>query len=285
MKNKKGFTLVELLAVIAILAILVIIALPNVINMYNKAQKETFLTETKKIYSEAEKKYISSSINGNTVKKISSEDNSKLNMTGKKLQYCIILNNNGKVNNMKVSNGKWIASLDNNKSIEDLTIDDLEEGNLDDYNCTQNAPNVPKPIYCTFGGDMVQGVEYVNGQYTYRYKQQGAYSSTTDLAWNNIGTDGWGVQLTDKASTDAVTGSVCTYINNVPVTSMAYMYYKSKTSSINLTNVNTSKVTSMRFMFTATQVTSLDLSNFDTNKVTDMFGIFQETQKIGRAHV
>ena len=29
MKNKKGFTLVELLAVIAILAILVIMALPN----------------------------------------------------------------------------------------------------------------------------------------------------------------------------------------------------------------------------------------------------------------
>ena len=38
--------------------------------MYNKAQKEIFLTETKKIYSEAEKKYISSSINGNTVKKM-----------------------------------------------------------------------------------------------------------------------------------------------------------------------------------------------------------------------
>ena len=49
MKKKKGFTLVELLAVIAILAILVIIALPNVINMYTKAQKEAFLTETKKI--------------------------------------------------------------------------------------------------------------------------------------------------------------------------------------------------------------------------------------------
>ena len=55
MKNKKGFTLVELLAVIAILAILVIIALPNVINMYNSAQKQTFLTEAKKVYSESKK--------------------------------------------------------------------------------------------------------------------------------------------------------------------------------------------------------------------------------------
>ena len=34
--NKKGFTLVELLAVIAILALLIIIALPNVLEMFNR---------------------------------------------------------------------------------------------------------------------------------------------------------------------------------------------------------------------------------------------------------
>ena len=27
----------------------------------------------------------------------------------------------------------------------------------------------PEPIYCTFDGELVQGAEYVNGQYTYRY--------------------------------------------------------------------------------------------------------------------
>lgn len=32
------------------------------------------------------------------------------------------------------------------------------------------------PIYCTFDGNMVQGAEYVNGQYTYRYMQEGAFS-------------------------------------------------------------------------------------------------------------
>ena len=47
--KKRGFTLVELLAVIAILAILVIIALPNVMGMFNNAKKNTFLTEIKKI--------------------------------------------------------------------------------------------------------------------------------------------------------------------------------------------------------------------------------------------
>ena len=49
MENKRGFTLVELLAVIAILAILVIIALPNVINMYTKARKNAFLTEAQNV--------------------------------------------------------------------------------------------------------------------------------------------------------------------------------------------------------------------------------------------
>ena len=278
MKNKKGFTLVELLAVIAILAILVIIALPNVINMYNKAQKETFLTEAKNVYRESEKVYLSNAISGKKTKVINSEDSSKLDMTGSKLQYCVILNNSGKVTDMKVSNGKWVASLKDGKTVEDLTIDDLEDGNLDGYNCKQNAPKIPEATNCTFDGDLVQGVEYVNGQYTYRYMQEGNASSTNDLAWNNIVTDGWGVQLTDKASTDAVTDSVCTYINNVPVTSMAYMYYKSKTSSINLTNVNTSKVTSMSDMFRDTQVTSLDLSNFDTSNVTNMLDMFRSTK-------
>ena len=138
MKNKNGFTLVELLAVIAILAILVIIALPNVINMYNRAQKQTFLTEAKKVYSESEKKYLSNAISGKKTKVINSEDSSKLDMTGKKLQYCVVLNNNGKVTDMKVSNGKWIASL-KGKTIDDLTIDDLEDGNLDDYECGEPA--------------------------------------------------------------------------------------------------------------------------------------------------
>ena len=134
MKVKRGFTLVELLAVIAILAILVIIALPNVINMYNKAQKQTFLTEARNVYREAEKKFLANSISGKNTKVINSEDSSKLDMNGKKLQYCVVLNNSGKVTDMKVSNGKWVASL-NGKSIDELTIDDLEDGNLDDYEC------------------------------------------------------------------------------------------------------------------------------------------------------
>jgi len=60
--KKKGFTLVELLAVIAILAILVIIALPNVMGMFNQAKQNSFSTEIKEIYKQAQQQWISDSM-------------------------------------------------------------------------------------------------------------------------------------------------------------------------------------------------------------------------------
>ena len=134
MKNK-GFTLVELLAVIAILAILVIIALPNVLKMFNDSKKNSFLTEAKTVYSEVSKKYISESMKGNKLTYVSSEDSTKLDMTGKKLQYCVLLNADGSVSEMKVSNGTWIATLPKGKKITELSSKDLTDGNLDGYKC------------------------------------------------------------------------------------------------------------------------------------------------------
>ena len=127
MGKKNGFTLVELLAVIAILAILVIIALPNVINMYNKARKETFLTEARTIYKEAEKKYISDSINGNTVKTINSKTN-KLDLTGNKMDYDIKLDSKGKITDFKAYDGTYCISGKFN-NINELDIDKVIEGN------------------------------------------------------------------------------------------------------------------------------------------------------------
>ena len=133
--NKKGFTLVELLAVIAILAILVIIALPNVLKMFNDSKKNSFLTEAKTVYSEVSKKYISESMKGNKLTYVSSEDDTKLDMTGKSLKYCVLLNADGSVKSMKVSNGEWIAELPSGKKITDLNASNVTEGNLDGYKC------------------------------------------------------------------------------------------------------------------------------------------------------
>ena len=142
--KKKGFTLVELLAVIAILAILVIIALPNVLKMFNDSKKNSFLTEAKTVYSEVSKKYISESMKGNKLTYISSEDDTKLDMTGKSLKYCVLLNADGSVKSMKVSNGEWIAELLGNKKITDLKSTDLKNGNLDNEECGPKKPKTFK---------------------------------------------------------------------------------------------------------------------------------------------
>ena len=132
-----------------------------------------------------------------------------------------------------------------------------------------------KTIYCTYDGELTQGAEYVNGQYTYRYMQEGK-SSNSGLAWQNITSDGWGVQLTDKTSTGAVTSKPCTYINDKPVVSMARMFYDSQATEIDLSNFDTSNVINMEGLFLASKVSSLDLSSFDTSKVTNMAQMFQE---------
>ena len=131
--------------------------------------------------------------------------------------------------------------------------------------------------FCTTTDTLTQGLQYVNGQYTYKYMQEGKYADS-GLAWQNITSDGWGVQLTDKASTNAVTSKVCTYINNVPITSMSYMFAYSQATTLDVSNFDTSNVTNMRSMFSNSQATTLDVSNFDTSNVTNMRSMFSNSQ-------
>ena len=131
--------------------------------------------------------------------------------------------------------------------------------------------------FCKTDSTLTQGLEYVNGQYTYGYKKEGYYAPSR-LAWSYISNNGWGVQLTDKASTDAVTSKLCTYINNKPVVSMSYMFLNSQAKSLDLSNFDTSKVNNMLGMFWSSQATTLDISNFDTSNVTSMGSMFHISQ-------
>ena len=131
--------------------------------------------------------------------------------------------------------------------------------------------------FCKTNDTLTQGLKYVNGQYTYAYKQRGNYASSV-IAWNNINNNGWGVQLTDKASTDSVTSKLCTYINNKPITSVSYMFSNSQATTLDLSDFDTSKVTDMTSMFYRSQTELLNLSSFDTSKVTSMSGMFSDSQ-------
>lgn len=51
--NKKGFTLIELIAVVVIMAIIALIATPNIVNMMDKGKKEDYVADAKEIISKA----------------------------------------------------------------------------------------------------------------------------------------------------------------------------------------------------------------------------------------
>ena len=87
MKNKKGFTLVELLAVIVILAIILVIAIPQIMNTIKAARLKTMESSAKLIASKAEKEFVENNmnktdrdyqvINCNEIVKISSDEYSR----------------------------------------------------------------------------------------------------------------------------------------------------------------------------------------------------------------
>ena len=128
--KRKGFTLVELLAVIAILALLVIIALPNVLKIFNQAKKDTFLTEAKTIYKEISKKYISETMRGNKVDNISNSNN-KLDVETNDLKYNIKLDSMGNIESFQVSNDTYcLSGIFSNLS--ELTTDKITEGKCEE---------------------------------------------------------------------------------------------------------------------------------------------------------
>ena len=137
----------------------------------------------------------------------------------------------------------------------------------------------PEVVNCTFDGELTQGAEYVNGQYTYRYMQQ--RSSLINLEWSNMSFEGWGVSLTNIGSTEAATSKICTYINNKPVVSTSNMFSNSKATSIDLYSFNTSNVINMGTMFYNSQATEIKgLNTFNTNNVTDMNQMFKMSKVI-----
>ena len=153
---------------------------------------------------------------------------------------------------------------------------------IDYVQADSNAIMVLPVKICTYDGELVQGAEFVDGQYTYHYMQRGSATldesfNVVDYPWVDIDTDGWGVILTDKDSTSEVNTKLCSSINGKPIVAMSEMFNNSKSTTIDLSSFDTSNVVTMEDMFAYSKFTALDVTNFDTKNVTDMSGMFFET--------
>ena len=138
MKKKKGFTLVELLAVIVILAVILIIAMPKISDVIKNSKEASLETTAKLIASQAEKKYTENQIlDGNStikcsdVAKISNADYESCNITfDDKGNAKVSIVGKGKFEGMAVCNAnKNSASISsdcatnaNYFSYEDITV-------------------------------------------------------------------------------------------------------------------------------------------------------------------
>ena len=258
--KKKGFTLVELLAVIVILAIILVIAVPKVMSVIEDAKKATLESTAKMIASQAEKQKVQNTVLGND-KKITCKDITNINDVDYASCEITFDNNTAKVT---ITGGGKFEGLN-------VCGGTKTSATATDEKCKPTPP----VVNCTYDGELVQGAEFVHNQYTYRYKQEYKWDDEWNyLEWRNIEQDGWGVILTDKSSTEPVNTSICTYINGKPLVSTSHMFYKSAATSLDISNWNTSNVTNMSGMFYGSDATSLDLSSFDTSNVTKMNEMF-----------
>ena len=275
--NKKGFTLVELLAVIAILAILVIIALPNVLKMYNDSKKNAFMTEAQNLAKEVSSKYISESMKGNKVTVISNKRN-PLDMTGRELEYNFELDSQGKIKNMIVSNGTYCIST--NKDYTKITRDDISD--KCSYEKLHNIVGTLKNKFYEESGrtdrSLVSSIVFysdgrtVSGAESYDVseKKDGSIkmyvsqnSENTSLLDLTIVANGKIAFPEDSFELLAFyTGGRC----SPPISNVSFIEFNH--------SIDTSNVIDMSSMFMGIDIEELDLSSFDTSKVINMNGMF-----------
>ena len=154
--NKKGFTLVELLAVIAILAILILLVIPNVVNLFKKAKREGFETELKEIYKTAEQKWMMESLNKKEERVYARAKGlscaNQLSLTGRTdLEYFIKLDKKGNIVRYYAydNNYKYVY---NGPGLKIYEIDGVEDLSKQDNNITITCSAVTDGL-CTYFDD------------------------------------------------------------------------------------------------------------------------------------
>lgn len=143
--NKKGFTLVELLAVIAILAILMLLVTPNIINMFTSGRRDAFKVDAQSIWKNAETTYLNESVAGTAptafCNKVSAATKTATNcvaMTGASSAMAYYVDfKDGKINNFLVANSNYNLTSKNVDMLkEDGKTSAIEDGGKEEITCT-----------------------------------------------------------------------------------------------------------------------------------------------------
>lgn len=152
MKNKKGFTLVELLAVIALIGVILLLVTPSVIELYTGAKKSLFYDEALTLYNNATATYVYNSSEGDYTKRFcrGKDTSTKLiNVEEKEgLYYDITVNSYGEVVSLKVANDTYGISVSNSNGIKKKSIKQSDVGDSFDINCNGGVTPPDESLSC-----------------------------------------------------------------------------------------------------------------------------------------
>lgn len=131
MKNKKGFTLVELLAVIAILAILMLMVTPNILKLFVSGQEDAFSSVVQTVWKAAEQDFFNNSVAGQKPGPYCYEavegKAQTLTLSGKnkKLKYYVKMDAEGDISEVKVATDAFYYDSTDTANF-DFAIDSIE---------------------------------------------------------------------------------------------------------------------------------------------------------------
>ena len=157
--KKKGFTLVELLAVIAILAILVIVAMPNVLGMFNDAKLNTFVTEVQKYMDSAKTAFMTEALSKPAqdiiftnvkTKEATPTQNAgteELDMEGTK-NYYIVMNRSGQYTKIVIWDSNFCYEKNANIEKTDVVASEVKESKPADGITFDTDNKTVKTVQC-----------------------------------------------------------------------------------------------------------------------------------------
>ena len=316
-KNKKGFTLVELLAVVAVLAILVIIAMPNILGLFKTARKNTFIVESRTLYNEVKKQELFDS-NKSKIYSTGTLDISG----GKDLEYSISTNESGQIICFQVANSQymWIyrnkgfpIGRETDVAQEDEVAERDEEVIIDCTGAKQfdstipatlgshgswwtgstNKANIERIIFTysyasnDYDETFYSDEEKVGGLVTY-VKDNIAYvainrnkrkSRAVNMPKDSSNTFSDFINLKNITGLKLLDLSKAENIDNLfgKIENGTVVSSNSLTYLNGYESFNTSNVKSAKYAFAGVKLSSIDLSRWNTSKLTDATGMFYKS--------
>lgn len=320
--KKRGFTLVELLAVIAILGILVTVISVAVLKIYNSSVEKTMEVQNKNVKRAAAtflEDYCIDPVDGSFVCPETYENryynkfvclgdlrkdtkNSYIEKVTYKGDECngVIIFTADEEGELTIPNPYLYCKWNEKEEIYDYMTNPTLD--VSDYEvCGIKQPKVegeltaPDAVYCHFDGDLTQGAEFVKGSYTYRYKQEVSIVENREPYY-------------DSKKYDESGHNGFTYDNNHSVTRLSsssryYFYYEKywknisddgwgvsytgdptkKNTDAMCTYINDKPVVSMSYTFLDVPLQNVALNKINTRTVKNMSFTFANTFNYYRA--